>query len=90
MTNINNIYQSVKKWVHSTGICGDDEPKLIESADFGKFYGFVFQAKNIYDNPYWCVNKKDLKPFLFLPVQNPKLFNKRKKMIIDENRNSGN
>ena len=76
MISIHNAYKVVKKWA-STIAFRDKKIVLIEASDFGTFYGFVFKAKNIYNNAYWCIDKKTLKLFLFLPVQNVKIFNNR-------------
>lgn len=80
MTNIREIYKTVRIWAQSTGF-RDSELVLVEAADFGKFYGFAFKAKNIYNNAYWCVDKRTMKPNMFLPVQDPALYKAR--IIID-------
>lgn len=82
MTSIRNVYDAVKKWAESTAF-RNTGATLVEASDFGEFYGFVFEAKNIYNNAYWCINKKTLKLFMFLPVQNAKIFNSRKKVNIN-------
>lgn len=82
MTSIRNVYDAVKKWAESTAF-RNTGAALVEASDFGEFYGFVFEAKNIYNNAYWCMNKKTLKLFMFLPVQNAKIFNNRKKVDIN-------
>ena len=81
MISIRDMYNTVRRWAKATAFRGQ-EPKLIEVSDFGKFYGFMFKVDNIYNNAYWCIDKKTYRLSLFLPVQDVKLYNNRKKIDI--------
>ena len=83
LIDIQSIYIIVKKRAECT-IFRRIGAKLIEAADFGLFYGFLFEHPNIYDNAYWCVNKKTFEQFMFLPVQNYEAFNNRKILDIHD------
>lgn len=77
MPGLKAIFATVKRWAKDM-YYGDEEPEISEVCDFGDAYGFLFVDRNKYDNVYWCVRKKDYKPFAFRPVQDPEKFKARK------------
>lgn len=81
--NIKNIYEAIKKYAEVI-TNSKEELSIAEACDFGLEYGFCFNVKNIYDNVYWCVNKKTAKITVFSPYQNPKKFAKRKQIDLSE------
>lgn len=81
MISIRDMYNAVRRWAKATAF-RDEEPELIEASDFGQFYGFMFKVDNIYNNAYWCIDKKTYRPSLFLPVQDVELYNNRIKIDI--------
>lgn len=76
MNKLKVIYNLIKTWKNAQAGY-DNSSKLVEICDFGDSYGFLFECENIYDNVYWCVNKKNYKPFAFRPNYDIQKFAKR-------------
>ena len=70
------IREEIKRYAET--ICGGEELRTSEVCDFGDKYGFLFDAKNRYDNAYWCVDKQNYAITIFLPYTDAKLFRERK------------
>lgn len=75
MININDMFKAVQKWANATAF-RNTKAEVVEAADFGDFYGFLF-ANDKYNNAYWCIDKKTYKMSMFLPEQDLSVYNKR-------------
>ena len=75
-TKIRDIYRVIKLYASYYIGKADLDNRLIEVCEFRDSYGFLFSYEHIYDNCYWCVGKKDLKLFGYIPK--PSDFKNRK------------
>lgn len=80
---IKNVCVFIKRYA-KTMMNRKDDMVIAEACDFGDEYGFLFNAPNIYDNVYWCVNKKTGKITAFSPYQDQEKYSKRKQIALEE------
>lgn len=86
--DIDDMYKVIKLY------CGffigkkDIDSRLSEVCEFKNSYGFLFRISNKFDNCYWCIGKKNLDLYQYIPKADD--FNSRRiitHLIKNESRN---